>query len=94
MKQTSHKYNAGDIVRIVDKPYYECPFTWVEPMSVFCGQVTTIRGVHWSNRLGCWSYYLDADDGMYSWCENCLMAASEIEDTAFIAVLCGGEFDG
>lgn len=38
-------YRVGDTVRIVDKPYADCPFSWVDAMSRYCGHCATIEEV-------------------------------------------------
>lgn len=35
-------WNVGDIVRVVDKPYRECPASWVPEMDDACGHEVEI----------------------------------------------------
>lgn len=65
------KYQAGDVVKIVDDPYYDCEFGWDGGMDRYCGIETTITNAEWRDWDGCYAYYIDADGGHYAWCEGC-----------------------
>ena len=88
-------YSVGDTVYIVDKPYSECPFSWVGLMSCYCGKPATITEVllelEWgeTNEEG---YRIDTDNGEVVWCANCFEPAGpDIEEShESIDVLLGG----
>ena len=67
-------YSVGDIVRIVEKPYSDCPFSWVRAMNAYCGKLATIEEVllelDWgdTNEEG---YRIDTDEGEFVWCATC-----------------------
>ena len=66
-------FSEGDTVRIVDEPYEYCPFLWVEEMSDWCGEEVTIGSVEWDEARKAHRYYINEDDGDFSWCENCFV---------------------
>lgn len=68
----SAEYDVGDIVRIVDKPYRECVFSWVGSMDKYCSRTAKITGTHgtWKGET---AYTIDIDDGEHSWCAHCFM---------------------
>lgn len=72
-REPQSKYKVGDTVRILDSPYMECPFTWVEEMTAFCGQEATVVDVVWVDRNNAHGYSLEFEsDYCYcTWCENC-----------------------
>ena len=37
------EFFVGDKVRVVDTPYMDCPFTWIDDMTNMCGKVVTRR---------------------------------------------------
>lgn len=88
-------YRVGDTVRIVDKPYSDCPFSWVGAMSHYCGYNATIEEVllelEWgeTNEEG---YRIDTDNGEFVWCANCFEpAGADIEESdANLEILFGG----
>lgn len=88
-------YRVGDTVRIVDKPYADCPFSWVGAMSRYCGHCATIEEVllelDWgeTNEEG---YRIDTDDGEFVWCANCFepIGADIEESDVSLEVLLGG----
>lgn len=74
-------YQVGDVVRVVDTPYLECPFTWIPYMDKYCGCECTVRGVEYSWVKRTYKYHLeqDADDiiGGITWCSGCLTPVVE-----------------
>ena len=66
-------FRIGETVRIVDEPYDDCPFLWVEEMSRWCGEEVTIESVEWDEAEETFRYYITEDDGDFSWCENCFV---------------------
>lgn len=70
------KFHVGDYVRVVDEPYDDCPFTWIDEMDIFCGREVLITGVGWSNNYN--TYYYEIEDCDCEWCANCFY---EIADT-------------
>lgn len=84
MTRESHsRFNVGDVIRIVDTPYHDCPFTWIDEMSDHCGEETTITEVYWSEAYKSYGYRLDCDDGCCTWCENCFAMEDDIEESDF-----------
>lgn len=74
-------YQAGDVVRVVDTPYLECPFTWVSFMDKYCGCECTVRWAEYSWIHHTYKYCLeqDGDDVINGiiWCSGCLTPAAE-----------------
>lgn len=74
-------YQVGDVVRVVDTPYLECPFTWVGHMDQYCGCECTVRevGYSWLNKT--YKYCLERNgDNILShikWCSGCLTPVVE-----------------
>lgn len=89
-------YSVGDVVRIVDKPYSDCPFSWVGRMSCHCGKLATITEVLLElefGKTGEEGYRIDTDDGEFMWCANCFeQVGADIEesDESIDDVLFGG----
>lgn len=76
------KFQVGDVVRVVDKPYKRCPFGWVADMDHLCGKYVTIASVYWSDYRNTFAYYLEEDDYSFKWCENCFVEEeTEIEES-------------
>lgn len=75
------KFQVGDVVRIVDTPYMECPFTWVDEMTEYCGKEATITDVFWTERHKTHGYTLDIEDCYCTWCENCFVQEADIEES-------------
>lgn len=75
------RFQVGDVVRIVDTPYNDCPFSWVEGMDDYCGWEVTIEDVFWVERHKTHGYLLDCDDGCCTWCENCFVREADIEES-------------
>lgn len=70
-KLANSKFQVGDKVIVVDEPFYSCPFDWADEMDEFCGNEVTIDGFQyfpWCDALG---YFIDEDNGNFTWCENC-----------------------
>lgn len=74
-------YQVGDVVRVVDTPYLECPFTWVSYMNKYCGCECTVRGVDYSWTHKTYKYRLEqgGDDIIKDilWCSGCLVPVVE-----------------
>lgn len=75
------RFQIGDVVRIVDTPYAECPFTWVDEMTEFCGKEAVVIDVCWYDRYNAYGYCLDTEDCYCTWCENCFQIDAEIEES-------------
>lgn len=75
------KYKKGDVVQVVDEPYVDCPFEWIGEMDECCGRVATITGVSWNEWHKDWGYSIDIDDYLCTWCENCFVAFTDIEES-------------
>lgn len=43
------KFQKGDVVKIVETPYTDCPFGWVNEMNNYCGWETTVVDLRWNN---------------------------------------------
>lgn len=67
------KFNVGDIVRVVDEPYNDCPFLWVSEMTEYCGREVTIAFVDFNGRD---LYRIEEDYECCAWCENCFVPVS------------------
>lgn len=80
-KDPEPMFQEGDVVRVVDIPYKDCPFLWTSGMDEFSGTETTITNVHWNNTRNAHVYKISADHGSYMWCENCFMVDSDIEES-------------
>lgn len=68
-------YQVGDVVRVVDTPYRECPFTWASYMDHYCGCEYTVRSVDYSWYRKTYKYTLEKDGGHViniAWCSGCL----------------------
>ena len=91
MKRPKPKFQKGDIVRIVDIPYLECPFGWVDDMDEYCGIETTIADVVWGYSHNTYGYRIRSDTSArkYTWCENCFVVEADLEesDESFDAIL-------
>ena len=84
---THSKFNVGDCVSIVNRPFEECPFTWADEMDDYLSRPAIIERVEASGSH-C-RYYIDIDGGQFKWCENCFsiiempdFKVSESEDIA------------
>lgn len=66
-------FNVGDVVRIVETPYNDCPFLWIETMSDMCGNTVTIASVEWNLEHSTHLYRIEEDNGDIAWCQNCFM---------------------
>lgn len=75
------RYQKGDIVRVVDEPYDDCPFEWIGEMDDYCGQTATITSATWNEWAGAWGYAIDIDEYCCTWCENCFIVDSDIEES-------------
>jgi hypothetical protein len=82
-REPQSKYKVGDTVRILDSPYMECPFTWVEEMTDFCGQEARIVDVSWIEHLGAYGYLIDIDELCCTWCENCFVMEPDLQESEF-----------
>ena len=67
--ESSPRFQVGDNVRVVDEPYENCPFHWVDEMTFFCGKEVQIRRVQWI--YGTNSYAYEIEGSSCDWCANC-----------------------
>lgn len=65
----SPRFQVGDNVRVVDKPYINCPFVWIGEMTLFCGKEVQIRYAWWSGGKNAYAYEIDGSSCI--WCANC-----------------------
>ena len=86
---------VGDKVRVVDTPYRDCPFTWIDDMTNMCGKVVTIIHKEVDNSKG--TPYYNIRESQWNWCGNCFVPLEpeedlpEIEDDSFLkAIRMGG----
>lgn len=70
------RFHVGDYVRVVDNPYYDCPFGWIGEMTLFCGKEVQIRRVWWVLARNRYAYEIEGS--LCVWCVNCF---NEIADT-------------
>ena len=85
----SLRFNEGDIVKVVERPYLDCPCGWADEMDDYCGMLVTITGASINSR-GEQRYYIEEDDGEFVWCENCFEyvdIADIVESDADICIL-------
>lgn len=66
------EYEVGDLVRVVDEPYWQCPFNWVDDMTRCCGKTFKISGKFFDEERG---FYYHLDGVGWNWCESCLRPA-------------------
>lgn len=74
-------YQVGDVVRVVDTPYWECLFTWAGHMDRYCGCEYTVREVCYSWNKQTYKYCLEGNgdntlDNIL-WCSGCLVPVVE-----------------
>lgn len=74
MSRPNLTFQVGDIVQVVDVPYEDCPFKWVEDMDEMCGKETTITRVDWYDGRKTYGYRISGDNGSCVWCENCFIS--------------------
>lgn len=86
------EFNIGDVVTVVNKPYLDCPFGWMDDMTYMCGKTVTIIGKEYMERTKTYAYRIKEYN--YAWCGNCFISIEgdiesdvEIEDNAFISVI-------
>lgn len=65
------RFEVGDFVKIVEKPYVGCPFGWVREMNEFRGREARITDVSRNTNSTNDAYYIDIDHHSYAWCFNC-----------------------
>lgn len=78
------QYSVGDVVRICDKPNYDCPFGWADiDMDRYCGHNATIVAISHSAAYDIPIYRLDVDCRKWMWSEDCLeeIQNEEIEES-------------
>lgn len=68
-QEPAPKFQVGDIVRVVDTPYEDCPFGWVDGMNRYCGKEVKIDGAIYVKARKMWAYTVRGT--RWSWCENC-----------------------
>lgn len=74
MSRSNPTFQVGDIVQVVDVPYEDCPFKWVEQMDEMCGEETTITSVDWFEGRKTYGYRISGDNESCVWCENCFIS--------------------
>lgn len=74
-------YNVGDVVRVVDTPYNDCPFHWIDEMDEYCGKEAKIISACWIEGHKAYGYAIDIDEYGCTWCENCFAVESDIEES-------------
>lgn len=89
------EFFVGDEVRVVDEPYEDCPFTWVNDMTKMCGKIVTITNKEMASGKGTYLYNIEGSG--WNWCGNCFVPLEpeedlpEIEDDLFLkAIRMGG----
>lgn len=92
---TFREFFVGDEVRVVDTPYMDCPFSWIDDMTKMCGKVATITRKQMDTGKG--TYFYNIRGSQWNWCGNCFMPLEpeeelpEIEDDSFLkAIRMGG----
>lgn len=65
------EFFVGDTVRVVDKPYTDCPFTWVSDMTKMCGKIVTITRKEKDTNKG--TPYYNIRGSQWNWCGNCFV---------------------
>lgn len=70
------RFHVGDYVRVVDNPFWGCPFGWVGGMTLLCGKEVKITQAWWNYISK--TYVYGVDHSGYAWCANCF---NEIADT-------------
>ena len=80
-REPEAKFKVGDIVRVVDTPYKDCPFVWVDEMTDCCGEEVTITDVFWIESLNAHGYSISEDCGVSTWCENCFVQEADIAES-------------
>lgn len=65
----SPRFQVGDNVRVVDEPYENCPFCWIDEMTLFCGKEVQIEHRTWIERDNIYAYWIKGSS--CSWCANC-----------------------
>lgn len=81
IREPESRFKKGDVVRVVDTPYEDCPFEWIDDMDEYCGTETTITDVFWIERRNMYGYYIAADDRCCTWCENCFVMEPDLEES-------------
>lgn len=74
-----NEWNIGDKVTVVDKPYEDCPFGWVDTMDEFCSREAVIIDKQFYGAYGTYRYIIDIDDRFHSWCGSCFKVEEEAE---------------
>lgn len=77
------RYQKGEIVRVVDEPYEDCPFEWIGAMDDCCGHEARIVDVSWIGRFGAYGYSIDIDECDCIWCENCFVVEPDLQESEF-----------
>lgn len=88
-----NEFDIGDIATIVDAPYDDCPFSWVETMDAYMSKQAVIVSKDWSAEYDTWGYHIDLDYRDHLWCGNCFMAKEyrnfDVAETSEIAAFLG-----
>lgn len=80
--QPTSRFAIGDLVRIVSTPYKDCPFVWTDGMTQYCGKPARIVGAYWHVTYKAHYYYIDVDNELHMWCENCFEPIDEEKEIA------------
>lgn len=77
-------FNVGDAVKIVDQPFYKCPFGWVDSMTSVCGRECTITQVCWHPGKR-HHYYRTNILPNIIWCKDCFEETdqTDLEESDF-----------
>lgn len=73
------RFKVGDRVRIAEEPFYDCNFGWENGMTNYCGREAIVTGVYPGTYDHTDEYYLDVDEGYFSWCMNCFILEPEVD---------------
>ena len=76
-KEPNSPFKVGDKVYVVDEPYWQCPFNWVDEMTELCGQEVTITQVVWSSSKKEYLYRVAESRIRLAWCRNCFTQFEE-----------------
>ncbi len=70
MSQTPKpRFKVGDVVRVVEEPYFDCPFGWAPEMNKYCGLEAEIIAIDYGSNIKTSVYILK--NIPWRWCENC-----------------------
>lgn len=81
-KKEAPEFFVGDMVRVVDVPYRDCPLSWVDSMDRYCGKIMEIVRKNYNTQRACYAYRIDADKELYMWCGNCFVPMVTTPDSS------------